>query len=451
MSLPALTASLPRLRRLPVLVLCLLPALAAAGANSDADDDGVRPGEVLFQLVLGADLQAVLQDYGLTLIDEVAGARTYLAQTAPGVDSELVVDQMLLDTTRIAAAERNRLAEAPESRFRTLAFADGNASFAKVQGQAALTLVGADQNTWTGNGVIVAVLDTGVGPHTALNSVVMFAEGHDFIDEDAQAFDLGDGVDNDGDGDMDEGVGHGTHIAGIIHAIAPEARILPIRVLDSEGQGSIFAIAQGIRYAVNQGARALNLSFGLVNGKSESIDDALDFARARGVLVVTSAGNGNRQSPVEFPSDDSDVLSVASTDLDDRKAAFSNFNGDVDITAPGVSILSLYTPQADGYAVWSGTSMSVPFVVGAAALAIQARPRADADGIADLLLDSAKDVSAQNQQYDGLLGRGRLDIGALIDLLPVRVPSGRGLTRAVLGLALCLHAIGKLLQRKRQA
>ena len=120
----------------------------------------------------------------------------------------------------------------------------------------------------------MAVLDTGVGPHPDLQPVLL--PGHDFIDDDNVPDDVGDGLDNDNDGVTDEGVGHGTHVAGIIHAIAPGARILPVRVLDSDAQGSVFAIAQGIRYAVDQKARVINLSLGLVNSESPSIESALD-------------------------------------------------------------------------------------------------------------------------------------------------------------------------------
>ena len=198
-------------------------------------DDGDKrvTHELIFQLAPNAGLQSVLGDYGLVLKDSVAGARTYLAvREGPGGDEDREIDglvrTMLRDPLgRVIAAEPHRLAEAPELRsngaqLRTIALADHDATLATMLGQAALALVGASQTTWDGAGIIVAVLDTGVGPHEALDGVLL--PGIDLIDEDSDSSDVGDGVDDDDDGLIDEGVGHGTHVAGIVHAIAPQAR-----------------------------------------------------------------------------------------------------------------------------------------------------------------------------------------------------------------------------------
>ena len=157
-------------------------------------------------------------------------------------------------------------------------------------------------------------------------------------------------------------------------------------------------------------------------------------------MVVTAAGNGNR-GVVDYPALESDSFAVAATDPNDRKTDYSNYNSKVDITAPGDSILSLYSESAGGYATWSGTSMSAPFVSGAAALAIQAHPSFTAEAIENLLSNSAKDISSLNPLYSGKLGAGRLDIGALMGLLPAApppVPSGSALTTSLLAVALML-------------
>jgi subtilisin family serine protease len=435
---------------LPALAALLLPLLAHSGE----DDDESVPDQIVFQLNDPGQLQSVLDNYGLSLIDTVAGVATYLAAGPPGTNEEILVQQMLADPQlRVVAAEEAHLAEAPEGRFRTLAIADGDHTFTDVQGQEALQLVGAGASGWTGRNVIVAVLDTGVGPHPDLASVLI--SGHDFIEDDDQPDDVGDGQDNDEDGQTDEGVGHGTHVAGIIHAIAPEAKILPVRVLDSEGQGSVFAIAQGIRYAVDYSprVRVLNLSLSLVAHESPSIEEALYYAFSRQVVVVTSAGNGNPGTErEEYPSRESNTISVASTDLQDVKAAFSNYNDKVDITAPGVSILSLYTGAPEQFATWSGTSMSAPFVAGAAALVRQARPELGREAVEDLILNNAKDISAQNPGLNGLLGDGRLDIAAVLNRLPPPpppVPSLFRLPAALLGLALCLLRAAAASRRRR--
>ncbi len=390
--------------------------------SSDLDDDVVAD-EIVFQLAVGASLQAVLTDYGLSLVDSVAGVRTYLASVGSIQNEGAVVAQMLLDT-RILGAEEHRLAETPEGRFRTIALADGTKGLGDATGQDALALLGVSAAPWDGTGVVVAILDTGIGPHPDLDAVTL--PGMDFIDEDSDPSDVGDSLDDDGDGLVDEGTGHGTHVAGIVHMVAPGAMLMPVRVLNSDGQGSVFSIARGIRYAVDHGARVLNCSWGLINA-SPSIKDALEYAHQRGVVIVSSAGNGNREVPEEFPSNRSNVISVAATDLSDHRASFSNYNDDVDITAPGVSILSMYHGGAD-YATWSGTSMSAPFVSGAVVLVMEARPdlskptEAAGERIMDLVEQGVVDISAQNPGFDGLLGRGRLDIGKLASVLKVPGP-----------------------------
>ena len=126
------------LAALPAL-LVLLPHAAAA---SETEDDNVAH-EIVFQLNQASDLSAVLAAFNLTEIDQVAGVNTFLASAPSGSNEQNVVQNMLLDA-RVAAAEEAHLAEAPEGRFRTLAIADGGGSLAKVRGQDALKLVGAD-------------------------------------------------------------------------------------------------------------------------------------------------------------------------------------------------------------------------------------------------------------------------------------------------------------------
>jgi subtilisin family serine protease len=428
-------------------------AIAAETSQVPPDTDPRVAGQIVLELSLGADLDGVLSDYRLTALDQIPGTNEVLAATEPGAVVDDVILQLLSDPRgRVLSAEPNRLARAPETRkpsggadLRTIALADGEGSLSAYLGQQALLHVGAGRIPWEGAGVLVAVLDTGVGPHVVLAPVLQ--PGRNFVDplnpDDTR--DLGDGLDEDQDGVADEAVGHGTHVAGIVHAIAPKAMILPVRVLDSEGEGSVYAIAEGIRYATASGAQVLNLSLGL-DSKSGAIKRAIDLAQAHAVLVA-SAGNDGHRAPIQFPSSEPGVISVAATDLDDRKASFSNFNLDVDLCAPGVSILSLYTGPQASYATWSGTSMSAPFVSGAVALVRGARPNLDPTEASELVLGTAQDISALNPDFQGLLGRGRLDLGRLAQALPsgAETPSGRS---SELALILIVPILATFLARR---
>ena len=198
--------------------------------------------------------------------------------------------------------------------------------------------------------------------------------GYDFIDDDA---------------DPDDPNGHGTHVAGIIAAngtkvqgVAPQAKILPVRVLDRDGQGSDQAVATGIRYAADMGASIINLSLG--GNYSPVIAQAVYDAVVAGSLVVAAAGNEGANSPtspaiLSSPNEfvqATGVISVGAMNQHDQLAGFSNRVGDthaIQVDAPGVNILSTYS--GGRYALLSGSSAASPHVAGLAALMLSANPR----------------------------------------------------------------------------
>ncbi|KON91952.1 alkaline serine protease [Rossellomorea marisflavi] len=204
----------------------------------------------------------------------------------------------------------------------------------------------------------VAVLDSGVDyNHPDLARKVI--KGYDFIDRDNNPMDLN---------------GHGTHVAGTVAAdtnngigvagMAPDTKILAVRVLDANGSGSLDSIASGIRYAADQGAKVLNLSLGC-ECNSTTLKSAVDYAWNKGAVVVAAAGNDNVSrtfQPASYPN----AIAVGAIDSNDRKASFSNYGTWVDVTAPGVNIAS--TVPNNGYSYMSGTSMASPHVAGLAAL-----------------------------------------------------------------------------------
>lgn len=261
-------------------------------------------------------------------------------------------------------------------------------------------------NAVTGDGAVVAVIDTGVDythEDLAANIAVNTLEDDgDGVFEPNGAGD-NDGVDDDGNGYVDDVVGydfsgrfftstepdndpmdvhgHGTHVSGIVAAsdngvgvrgMAPDAKILPVRVLDDGGGGFDSTIAEGIYYAADNGADVINMSLGGY-GRSVLMREAVEYARDAGVTVVAAAGNAFFYSLPSFPAAFPDVLSVAaaadedpSTDNEElTKVWFSDW-GHADFLAPGVNVMS--TTPDDTYDRFSGTSMAAPHVAGAAAL-----------------------------------------------------------------------------------
>jgi thermitase len=209
-----------------------------------------------------------------------------------------------------------------------------------------------------GSGAKIAIVDTGVqSNHPDLAGKVV--GGWDFVDNDSTPQD---------------GNGHGTHCAGIAAAVtnnstgiagtAPKASILAVRVLDNSGSGTWTAVANGITYAADQGAKVISLSLGGTVGNS-GLQQAVDYAWSKGSVVVAAAGNAGNTAP-NYPAYYSNAIAVASTDQNDNKSSFSTYGSWVDVAAPGSSIYSTYPTST--YASLSGTSMATPHVAGVAGL-----------------------------------------------------------------------------------
>jgi thermitase len=185
----------------------------------------------------------------------------------------------------------------------------------------------------------------------------------------------------------DDKYGHGTHVAGIVAAIAgngkgvagvcPECTILDAKVLNDNGSGSTSAIAKGIDWAVNNGARVINMSLGM-RVSSRTLEAAVNNAWNRGVVLVAAAGNAGTPAQI-YPGAYSNVIAVAATDNNDDKASFSSYGSKwVDIAAPGVNVYSTFpvrpfvlgtqNGRSMGYDIASGTSMASPIVAATAAL-----------------------------------------------------------------------------------
>jgi subtilisin family serine protease len=297
---------------------------------------------------------------------------------------------------------------------RFYAWVEGRSDFvgtdpAAWQQQPAMTLIGgpqAQQRT-RGTGVVVAVLDTGIdSTHPSLAGRMI--GGYDYIDDDADPADVGNGIDDDGNGVVDHAVGHGTFVSGIVGLVAPDARIWVGRVLDSEGRGTAPAIAEAIRDATAAGVGVINMSFG-TNTKLESptLDAAIRDAKAAGVIVVAAAGNDSSKSAF-WPAAVSGVISVGAVRSDaPSMSPFSNFGKWVDVAAPGERIVS--TTPGGSFSAWSGTSAAAPFVAGQAALLRSINPRDRGDRIIETIRKTSRKL---DKPFENLLGAGVIDIPA---------------------------------------
>lgn len=272
----------------------------------------------------------------------------------------------------------------------------------------------------TGRGVVVAVVDTGVdynhpdlrqniwvnprevagdGIDNDRNGFVDDVRGWDFVDNDAFPLDVVDTRIINGESGNP---GHGTHVAGTIAAVrngigstgvAPDSRIMPVRVLDHRGTGAVTAIARGIRYAANNGADVINLSLG--GGYSSDIESAIRYAVSRGSVVVVAAGNGGQSQPshpARLAATVAGVIAVGSVDRNQQLASRSDRAG-IDsrmryVVAPGVSVHS--TLPSGRYGILSGTSMAAPHVAGIAALMRGAVPSASPQGVQARITGTAR-------------------------------------------------------------
>jgi hypothetical protein len=258
--------------------------------------------------------------------------------------------------------------------------------------------------------LIVGVIDTGVYTrHPLLGSTVL--PGYDFVD---------------GDLEPDDRMGHGTHVAGIVHSICPRCSILPVKVLDYGG-GDDYTIARGIRFAGQRGAKIIQISLG-GPAPSATMCQAVRDVEALGAQVVIAAGNsaGSDAWAIGYPALCSpDSLVVSATDRYDVPAWFSNYGAVVDLAAPGYRVWSAIPPSeydADGLYPASGTSMAAPQVSGAAALLWSKNTSWTAMQIRDRLIATARDISVLPGIDDGY--GPRLDIAQAFGLSSRPVVAG---------------------------
>jgi len=264
--------------------------------------------------------------------------------------------------------------------------------------------------------VKVAIIDTGINYlHPDLAGSVDTSLGYDFVNDDSDAMD-----DN----------GHGTHVAGIISAMTNNnrgvagvswgARLIPIKALDNEGSGASIAISSCVPYAVDAGAKVINMSLGgEMLSNLERI--AIDYAYNNGVICIAAAGNfaddGDPTNDfVMFPAALPHAIAVGASDSENQRAGFSNYGSELDIMAPGVEIYSTVPPtnpgglgndsmdiwHSDGYEYSDGTSMASPFVAGVVALIFSYEPNATFASVYEKITSTAIDLDTPGKDlYTG--------------------------------------------------
>ena len=253
------------------------------------------------------------------------------------------------------------------------------------------------QTVAKGTGVLVAVVDTGFS--LLLNdSLWRTKSGYDFVDNDVITWESPNWWDDDWDGQIDEGVGHGTFISSLILASTHDTRIMPVRVLNSDGSGTAEAVAKGIRYAADRGAQIINLS---LSGQSDDavLRDAITYAANKGVILIAAAASNS--SSLGYPAAYPQVISVGAIDHNNAIAKFTLANaGQVNVFAPGDEIYGIANL---GSKVWmSGNSMAAAFVSAEAAL-LMSNGKCKAACVRAALTGRVQPVSP-NQP-----GRGRID------------------------------------------
>jgi subtilisin family serine protease len=212
------------------------------------------------------------------------------------------------------------------------------------------------------------------------------------------------------DGSQYAAFGHGTMVLGVIHLVAPTARLLPLKAFSANGSGSLSNILAAIYYAVQNNANVINMSFDLTASSSE-LRTAINYANSQNVICVASSGNDGKQEMV-YPAGLQYVMGVASTNNADQRSSFSNYgNQIVWVAAPGEGVITTY-PFATYAAGW-GTSFSSPMVAGTASLIVNMQP-GFGENQAAWTIAHAKWIGIN-------LGNGRLDVyGALSSLNPIQ-------------------------------
>ena len=403
--------ALPARHRLACLAaLVLFSACGGGGGGAEGGSASAPPSplppspppavaagpQVLVQVALGTDITALAGARGLAVLNQFGRRPIYRLQLPAGADAQAVSAQ-LAGVSGVIFAEPDDISETPESTRNTVWAIGGDAGTYAAQWAPATLRLAQAHATSTGNGVRVAVLDTGIeSTHPLLASRLARRSdgrvlGRDFVDGDDNPAEEGSRA--------DLGYGHGTHVAGLVALAAPGATIMPLRVLNRAGEGNAWVLAEALAWAVDpdadpttdDGAHLINMSLGstrptrllalavaLANCEFDDDDDDFEHpgfdadrarcARGHGAAVLSAAGNDGSDSVQIYPAAEGvpGTRAVTATTPAQRLAPFANSGGWIKLAAPGEQIISAVPGGAWGS--WSGSSMAAPLATGTAAL-----------------------------------------------------------------------------------
>jgi subtilisin family serine protease len=428
-------------------VLILMCALGFSLGHSGAQ-------QFVVKLKPGRSIRALNRAHGTQTIAQIPNTSIYLVGAGTGGQGNTILDD-IQDDEDVDQAENNvgvRLhtnqqqvtqsgiyanVTAASLDNHTLTTFFGTSVLNAYVNQPALALVHANdvRGMSTGAGTRVAYIDTGVDPyHPALqpwldpgvdllnnSSTSEFGglsdAGASLLDDagasllDTRFFSI---LDDAGASLLDGGyngppfpsaLGHGTLVAGAIHAVAPNATLIPIKAFDPWGQTTMFLIIQGVYYAKDRGVDVLNMSFSTYQSSS-ILRKAIADASAAGVSIVAAAGNDGQQVSNVYPAGYAGVVGTGATDFNDHIASFSNYGKAVDVVATGAFVVS--TAPGGKYAAAWGTSFSAPLVSGAIAVVAATGRYGHWESLR--VVSTADNIDALNPGYRKQLGTGRINI-----------------------------------------
>jgi subtilisin family serine protease len=422
---------------------CVFLVLFAAFWGTEASAQSPVPGGVIVRTSLGSlGLRTVCLLNGCRVIRNLDGSlrQLYLVKPADGLLPDLLAATLRL-VNGILDAEIDQTLRIPETMPVLAAVPSGlydqmlvpffgTTVWNGYANQPAAQIVGvsAAQNDFqvSGAGTIVADIDTGVDPnHPALKPVLL--SGYDFTRNQPGGSEMTDLGGQSGsacnscqaafvnqssaalldqssaallDGSPYSAFGHGTEVMGVVHLVAPTAKLLPLKAFSSDGTGNLSNIISAVYYAVQNQANVINMSFSL-GSNSVEFATALRYATNNNLVCVASAGNDGQEEIVYPAALQQNVIGVASTDDSDQRSSFSNYGDQIVwVAAPGEQIVTTY--PFGSYAAASGTSFSAPFVSGTASLLMS---------FDSTVNQSQAESALTNEQYIGPnMGNGRLDI-----------------------------------------